>query len=379
MKVKTKIVELYNNTDPFKTESGFRFPNINVAYQTYGKLNAEGDNAILICQALTGNAHCAGILEGDEKDPNSSPDLLNIYSNMFEGKPGWWDTLIGPNKLFDTNKYFIVCSNILGSCYGTTGPVSRYNESESYGSNFPLVTVRDVVRVQKKLVDYLGVKKIKTVTGGSLGGFQVFEWAVMYPEIVESIIPIATAAKHSPWAIALNQAARDAIRTDPVWNKGNYTSQPTNGLSLARKIAMISYRSLDSFDVKFNRDRLDGNNLLDAENIFQVESYLNYQGEKLVKRFDANTYITITHTMDSHDISRDRGTIEEVLKSILIPVLSIGISSDVLYPVQEQLDFVDKLPNAVYKEINSIHGHDAFLIEFDQLKRIIKPFVEKYF
>ena len=375
MEAKTHIVDFSNSEIPFKLESGESLSLLQVAYQSYGKLNSDGTNAIIVCHALTGNAHAAGIQAKDETDANSDPDLLKDYSKMFADKPGWWDALIGPDKLFDTNKYFVICSNFIGSCYGSTGPVTIDPlTSKRYAKNFPFVSVRDMVHVQKKLIDYLGVKKIKTVSGGSLGGFQVFEWALMYPELVETIIPIATAVRHSPWAIGLNQTTRDAIRNDAKWQNGFYDDPPVDGLSLARKIAMISYRSYDSFWQKFARQQVK-----DKTNLYQIENYLDYQGTKLNKRFDANTYITITEAMDHHDVTRDRGSIEEVLAKIDQPTLSIGISSDVLYPPNEQKEFVELLPNAYYEEINSIHGHDAFLIEFDQIEQIVKPFIEKYF
>ncbi len=380
MKAETKIVQLFTNSNPLLLESGESFKRVQAAYQTYGKLNSSGDNAILLCHALTGNAHAAGFIEEEEQDEQSSPDLLNLYSKLYRNKAGWWDALIGEDKLFDTTKYFVVCSNFLGSCYGTTGPVSKSPENgKTFQADFPLITVRDMVTVQKKLIDRLGIKKLKTVIGGSLGGMQVIEWALMYPDIVQTIIPIATAVQHSPWAISLNQASREAIKNDAQYNKGFYSAQPEEGLALARRIAMISYRSHESFQKKFSRDRKLEHNELNTENIFQIENYLNHHGKKLTERFDANTYITITNAMDNHDVTRGRAVLKEVLASIGMPVLSIGISSDILYPPSEQKEFAALLPNAMYEEIKSMHGHDAFLIEFDQLKKIIGKFSSKYF
>lgn len=379
MIVKTQIVTLFNFNDPLKFETGDILSPIQVAYQTYGKLNDSGTNAILVCHALTGNAHASGFLQDDESDLNSNPDLLNKYSQINKGNPGWWNDLIGENKLLDTNKYFVISSNILGSCYGTTGPVSIKNMfNRKFGMDFPTVTVRDMVKVQRKLLEHLGVNKLKTAIGGSLGGMQVLEWAIMFPEMLESIIPIATSAQHSPWAIALNQASRQAIQNDPEWHKGKYKEQPKAGLSLARKIAMISYRSNESFEVKFSRQRKDKNiNKLDKENIFQIESYLNHHGVKINERFDANTYLYLSNAMDLHDVTLNRGNIEEVLGSIKIPTLSIGISSDILYPPKEQKQIANLIPNSTYAEIHSIHGHDAFLIEFEQIENIVSNFFSK--
>jgi homoserine O-acetyltransferase/O-succinyltransferase len=297
--------------------------------------------------------------------------LLKKYSKMFKGKPGWWDAVIGPGKVFDTNKYFVICPNILGSCYGTTGPVGMNLETNKpFQANFPSITVRDIVTLQKVLIDYLGVNKIKTVIGGSLGGMQALEWGVMYPNLVESIIPIGTSAKHSAWAIGLGEAERLAIKNDPDWQNGFYTKQPVKGLSLARQIAIISYRSFASFEEKFGREKVNDSKT------YQVMNYLNYQGKKLVERFDANTYLLLAEVMDRHDIGLNRDKVENVLAEVKPKTLAIGISSDILYPTIEQKFLVEHIPNAKYVEIISHHGHDAFLIEFDQLNKIIGEFLK---
>ena len=388
----TESVTLFPPERPFVMESGRTLAPVTVAYETYGSLNADGDNAVLVCHALTGNAHAAGFASAD---PRSA---------------GWWEPLIGPGRGLDTSRYFVVCSNILGSCYGTTGPVSvNPATGKPYGLDFPQMTVRDMVRLQKALLDHLRVKALRTVLGGSLGGMQVLEWGVMYPERVRSIIPIGTAAQHSPWCIGLNDIARQAIMNDPAWHGGWYelSAQPRAGLSLARQVAMMSYRSDVSFLARFGRERQSpaesgrrsefggaagtiraseekgppslgeaGNARFDFTNLFKVESYLRYQGDKLVNRFDANTYIAISRAMDLHDVAVGRGDVREVLSGLQMPALCIGISSDVLYPVHEQKTIAGMIPRSTYHEISSPHGHDAFLIEHDQLAAHIRGFLQ---
>lgn len=364
--VPTRLARLYDDLHPLVLESGAQLAPVDVAYETYGALNARGDNAILVCHALTGSAHVAG------------------YSSEDPGSLGWWDPMIGPDRPLDTNRYFVVCSNFLGGCYGTTGPASVNPATQKpYGIDFPAVSVRDLVAVQHALIKSLGISRLATVIGGSLGGMQVLEWGAMFPGLIASLIPIATAAQHSPWCVGLNELARQAIMNDPDWLNGGYLrdSQPERGLSLARQIAMVSYRSDISFMDRFHRDPASptrGTALRDhLDACYQVESYLRYQGKKLVHRFDANTYLSITRTMDGHDIARGRGPLEEVLGSITLPALCVGIDSDILYPAHEQRGIAQGLSGATYMEIHSSHGHDAFLIEYTQLGPAVSAFLRE--
>lgn len=327
---------------------GGQLPNVDVAYEQYGTLSESGDNAILVCHALTGSARAAG------------PD-------------GWWDPLIGPGRAFDTNRYAVICANILGSCYGTTGPASHNPaRGEPYGMEFPEITVADMVAVQRRLLETIGVRSLVTVAGGSLGGLQVLEWAAQAPEMVRSIIPVASGVAHSAWNIAFNQAARQAIRQDPDWHGGKYASHgvtPEAGLALARMIAMISYRSAESFESRFGRETARANGR--GEHPYGVVSYLQYQGKRLVQRFDANCYLRITEAMDGYDVGEGRGGAAAALRDFRGPALVLSIDSDVLYPrwQQEQIcSVLEENGNRVmFAEMQSPDGHDAFLMEWDQM------------
>ena len=329
----------------FVTESGFRFSNAPVAYKTWGQLNPEKNNVVLICHALTGNA------AADE----------------------WFPGIFGSGRVADPDEKFIICINVPGSCYGTVGPTSENPETgKPYSGDFPELTIRDLVRFQQLFLDQIGIKGIEVVIGASLGGMQALEFAIMDKRI-QSAILIAMGKEHSPWAIGISHAQRRAIYSDPKWRNGHYPPDdvPADGLAAARMMAMITYRSPENYSQKFGRDFQN-----DEGTLFQVESYLDYQGKKLLERFDANTYVILTKAMDSHDVSRGRGTAAEVLEKIKIPVLVAGIDSDLLYPVNEQKELASLLPDGRYREIRSDAGHDAFLIEFDQLNCIIKPFTD---
>ncbi|HTY57449.1 MAG TPA: homoserine O-acetyltransferase [Bacteroidota bacterium] len=362
----TRDGTIFTSREPFRLESGAILPSLDVAYTVTGRLNAGGTNAILVCHALTGNAHAADA-------PSSAGETI----------PGWFHGVIGPSLGLDTRRFCVICSNILGSCYGTTGPTSiNPATGRPYRMTFPQITVRDMVRAQKMLIDSLGVRRLVTIIGGSLGGMQALEWAVMYPEIVGSIVPIATSPAHSAWCIGISETQRLAIMNDPAWQGGNYAAQPARGLTIARSIAMISYRSQGSFVRRFGRTGMapgDGHERVrvfdDIPLSFAVESYLRYQGQKLAGRFDANAYIYLTRAMDLHDVGAGRATVPEVLGGIRARVLSIGISSDILYPPGEQKAIASAIPDAVYTEIDSPHGHDAFLIEFDAMNALLRQFL----
>lgn len=355
---------IYRHPDPFPTDSGSTLPSLRIAYTTRGALNDQGTNAILVCHALTGGAHAV-----DTVLPSG------------ETISGWFNGIVGAGKGIDTDRYFVICSNILGSCYGTTGPASvDPHRRAPYRMTFPQVTVRDMVRAQKLLLDHIGVRRLATIIGGSLGGMQVLEWAAMYPDTVDSIIPIATSARHSAWAIGISEAQRLAITSDPAWNGGMYTAQPARGLAIARSIAMIWYRSQASYEDRFGRAPAgEGGKQLrvftDQPLSFSVQSYLRYQGQKLVDRFDANSYLYLTRAMDLHDLSRGRRTAQEVLAGLNARALCIGISSDILYPPAEQKGIAESIPGARYWELESVHGHDAFLMEFDRLNAVLREFL----
>ena len=357
--VRAQSLTVATPENPLRLEYGGVLPHVTVTFETYGELSAAKDNAVLLCHALTGSAHAAGVQHKGEV-------------------PGWWDPLVGPGKAVDTRRHFVVCANVLGGCYGTTGPGSAEPDTgEPYRLRFPRYTVRDMVAVQARLLDALGLETVRAVVGGSMGGMQALEWAASYPARVRSLVSIAVGARHSAWAIGLNEVARRAITSDPAWQGGDYPTgtQPETGLGLARAVAMLSYRSVDSLEAKFGRERVSASREL-LERSFEIESYLNYQGVKLVKRFDANTYLYLTKAMDDYDLAEGRGRLKDVLKQMTMPALVLGIDSDVLYPESEVKTLAAGLPNAEYARVTSPHGHDAFLIEFPQVAARLRRFLE---
>jgi len=356
--VRPQVVDVASPDDPLPLTAGGRLDHVAVTYETYGELDARGENAVLVCHALTGSAHAAG--------------------RHGEGEvPGWWDPLIGPGKALDVREHFVVSSNVLGGCYGTTGPTSIDPASgRRHGPDFPRFTVRDMVEVQRRLLDRLGVGRLRAVIGGSMGGMQALEWAATHPDRVASLVAVGIGARHSAWAIGLNEVARRAIAADPDFHGGAYRPdrQPETGLGLARAIAMLTYRSFDSLEAKFGRERRPAEEE-GLEASFEIASYLRYQGVKLAQRFDANTYLGLTRAMDDHDLAADRGSLREVLAGMRMPALVMGIPTDVLYPEIEQRQLVEGLPDARYARIVSPHGHDAFLIEFPQVAAHLRRFL----
>lgn len=340
---------------------------VEVAYQMYGELNADRSNAILICHAFTGDAHAAGFSEED-------------------GQMGWWDNMIGPGKAFDTNKYCVICSNVLGGCRGTTGPATiDPRTGEPYGMRFPMITVSDMVRLQKMLVDSLGIRKLLAVAGGSMGGMQALEWTVAYPDAVASCLAIATTARHGAQQIAFNEVGRQAIMADPDFLEGNYyqhNTKPARGLSVARMVGHITYMSDDSMRHKFGR-RLRGKDSFsfDFSAEFEVESYLRYRGSRFVDRFDANSYLYITKAMDYFDLAANHSTLPAALQSSNARFLVISFTSDWLYPSYQSLEIVSALrsrnKDVAYVQLESNYGHDAFLLEVDEQSILVSGFLDK--
>ena len=331
-----------NVSQTFELESGRILPELQIGYYTYGTLNAAKDNVVWICHALTGSAEAAD----------------------------WWEGLVGTGKLLDPEHYFIVCANMLGSCYGTTGPGSINPQTgTAYGKDFPLVTVRDMVKVHQILQSHLEIEHVKLAIGGSMGGQQVLEWTVTDPELFDKICVLATNAFHSPWGIAFNEAQRMAIEADASLEEGG-PKAGKRGLEAARAIGMLSYRNYQTFletQADLSKDKLEN---------FRASSYQRYQGGKLQKRFNVYSYLTLSKAMDSHNISRGREEAEKVLRAVKSKALVIGIQSDVLFPVEEQIFLANHIPQARLEIIESSYGHDGFLIEFERIGQLLQSFME---
>lgn len=349
-------------------DCGRHLKDVTIRYETYGTLNSDKSNVILVEHALTGDAHLAG------------------YHTPEDKKPGWWEEMVGPGKPFDTDRFFIICSNILGGCSGTTGPGSTDPDSgKPYHMNFPVITIADMVRAQKHLLDYLGIKKLLAVAGGSMGGMLAIQWPISYPEMVESCLAIATSSKISPQSIAFNWIGREAIMSDPTWNKGDYKEQPQKGLAIARMLAHVTYLSDQSMSRKFGRK------LQTAEDYsfkfdmdFSVESYLNHQGTRFVERFDANSYLYITRAIDYFDVTDSaNGDEHKVFEKVKCPFLVISFSSDWLFPPYQARELTKLLlengNDVTYCDIKSHYGHDAFLLEYETLGRLVRNFLNNIY
>ncbi|MBE3564752.1 MAG: homoserine O-acetyltransferase [Thermogemmatispora sp.] len=352
--------------DSLPLQYGGRFGPVTLAYETWGRLNAAGDNAILITHALTGSSHA--------HDPEHPDDP----------KAAWWNPLIGPGRPFDTSRYFVVCSNVLGGCYGSTGPSSiDPSTGRPYGMRFPLVTIRDMVHAQRRLIEHLGIRRL-IVAGGSIGGQQALEWAVCYPELVEKVIVVAATAALTAQAIAFSEVGRQAIMLDPRWQGGDYPpgQGPDAGLAIARMLGMITYQSEEAMELRFSRRPARAGEVPSPTRTpslgkrFDVENYLYYQGNSLVRRFDANTYLYLSRAMDLYDVSEGYPSLDTALTRIRSRALFIGIRSDFLFPAARVRWLAERVRalggEATYVELDSPHGHDAFLKEWEQMNAALR-------
>ena len=363
----------FPNDRPVALDSGKTLQQVTIAYETWGELNSEKSNAILLCHAWTGDSHAAGSAQDGQPTP------------------GWWDGLVGSGCAIDTDKYFVVCTNSLGGCQGSTGPASLHPSDEKpYGSRFPVITVRDMVRAQVRVSDLLGIDVWHCVIGGSMGGMQVLEWGITFPHRVRSLVPIATCLQATAQQIAWGAIGRRSIRLDPKWRGGDYYDAavgdgPWQGLAIARMVAQVTFRSDNVFTDRFGRELADTDadyNGLGLWDKFEVENYLDHHGDKLIRRFDTNSYLIIGKAMDLHDVARGRGSLQTAASRITAPVLSMGISSDILYPTYQQKQIREIINESggscEYVEIDSPHGHDAFLINLDQVGKPLTEFLRKH-
>lgn len=368
--VEKQVFTFARPPEVLRLDCGATIGPVTLAYETLGRLDADGTNAILILHALSGDAHVAGTYTPEDE------------------KPGWWDFMVGPGKGIDTNRFFVICTNILGSCMGSTGPASPDPETgRPYGLRFPVVTIGDMVTAQKALLDHLGIKRLHAAVGGSVGGMQALEWSVRYPEMVQSAVLLATTTRHSALAIAFNEVARQSIMADPNWNGGDYYGgrKPDLGLAVARMIGHITYLSDESMRLKFGRrlqDKADFSFNFDAD--FQVESYLRYQGRKFVERFDANAFLYITKAADYFDLERHHGDGSAVaaFAKTRARMLVVSFTSDWLYPTYQSRAMVKAMKknglDVSFCEIEARWGHDAFLIPSDRLSGIMRGFLEDH-
>lgn len=352
----------FHSPTPFKFENGQQIPELNVRYETYGTQNPERNNAILICHALSGDHHCAGYHKSAQK-------------------PGWWDNMIGAGKPIDTEKFYVISSNCLGGCQGTTGPSSINPETgKPYNRAFPRLTIRDMVRAQKLLLDHLNISHLHAAVGGSMGGMQVMQWMTDFPDIPERVLILASTARQSTQAIAFNEVGRSAIHQDPNWNKGGYDAEngPDTGLAIARMMAHITYLSDQGLERKFGRDRRqESKSLTEVE--FEVESYLRHQGKSFVNRFDANTYLHFTKALDIFDLYGDENDLTQAFKNVQSRVLAVGFTSDWLYSPEENRDIIRALlrigKKASYAEMEAELGHDSFLLESQAYFELVRAFL----
>ncbi|MHC4757676.1 MAG: homoserine O-acetyltransferase MetX [Planctomycetota bacterium] len=364
--VETLIKRVVDQDQPLKFESGKTLAPVDVAYETYGQLNEAKDNAILICHALSGDAHVAGRNNSDDK------------------KPGWWDIMVGPGKGIDTNKYYVICSNFLGGCSGTTGPASENPATgQPYGLDFPIITIADMVKVQKLLLDKLGVTGLLAVIGGSIGGMQVLQWSIAYPDFIKAAIPIATTTHLGAQSIAFDAVGRNAILADPNFKEGKYDKLkgPDRGLGIARMIGHITYLSEQGMREKFGRQLRSADDYgYEFDSEFAVETYLDYQGQSFVERFDANSYLYITKAADYFDLQKDFSSLKEAFKDVSCRFLVISFASDWLFTPEESIAMVDALvanrKDVSYCDVASPYGHDAFLLEPEVLGSLLSGFLD---
>jgi homoserine O-acetyltransferase len=355
-------------SQPFTFKSGQTIAGFTLRYETYGRLNATRDNAVLICHALSGDHHCAGWHSPNDK------------------KPGWWNNLIGPGKAVDTNRFFVVCANVLGGCQGSTGPSSLNPATgRAYGIGFPFVTIRDMVRAQKLLLDHLGVAELHGVVGGSMGGMTALLFAIEFPHFTHRVLAMATTGRESAQAIAFNEVGRQAIMQDPAWNHGDYPRDggPRVGLAIARMMAHITYVSDASMDRKFGRKKKDtaAGDAYTLDMQFEVESYLRHQGQSFINRFDANSYLYITRALDQFDLAQAYGSLEAAFAPVEADTLIVGFTSDWLFPPEQNralaLALLRSGKRASYAELSTDLGHDSFLLESEQLYTLVRGFLER--